>query len=61
MSDHKNAGARFGVYNGDAKGTLLSINTQEVTYNFDHEPEKVWTHSRPWYNENTFALEGANG
>lgn len=54
---HKNAGARFGVYNGDAKGTLISINTQEVTYSFDHDFEVTHSHSRDWYDSHTFALE----
>ena len=52
-----NAGDRFGVYNGDAKGTLKSINTQEVTYAFDHELETTHSHSRDWFDKHTYALE----
>lgn len=46
-------GTRFGVYNGDAKGTVLGSTSDEVTYHFDHDLETVWTHSRKWYEENT--------
>ena len=57
MSNHKNVGARFGVYNGDAKGTLISINSQNVAYNFDHDLETTHVHTRQWYEDHTFALE----
>lgn len=50
-------GQRFGVYNGSAKATLISANTQEVTYTFDHDLEKVWSHSRTWFDSSTFPLE----
>lgn len=51
-------GQRFGVYNGDAKGTLLSVTSQEVTYRFDHDLEVVHSHSRLWFDNNTFPLKG---
>ena len=54
---YKQVGARFGVYNGDAKGTVISINTQEVTYKFDHDLETTHEHSRTWFDSHTFALE----
>lgn len=59
--DHHKEGARFRVYNGDAKGTVISINSQNVEYAYDHEPENVWTHSRQWFNSSTFPLESVNG
>lgn len=54
-------GYRFGVYNGDAKGTVTSINTQRVEYTFDHAPEITHDHDRKWLNEHTYPLEVANG
>ena len=57
MSNHKNIGGRFGVYNTDAKGTVKSINTQNVEYSFDHDLETTHEHSRQWFDSNTFALE----
>ena len=57
MSNHKQRGGRFGVYNGDAKGTVKSIDSQNVEYSFDHDLETVHTHSRLWFDNNTFALE----
>ena len=49
-------GQRFGVYNGDAKATLISVNSQDVVYNFDHELEKIHSHSRLWFDAHTFPL-----
>lgn len=59
--DHHKVEGRFGVFNGDAKGTVVSINTQIVSYTFDHALETVYEHDRKWFNSNTFALETANG
>lgn len=49
-------GQRFSVYNGDAKGTIESVNTQEVTYRYDHELETLHTHSRLWLDANTYPV-----
>ena len=54
--EHHKAGARFGVYNGDAKGTVKSIDSQNVEYSFDHDVETTYSHSRLWFNSNTFAI-----
>ncbi len=52
---------RFGVFNGDAKGTVVSANTQEVAYQFDHDMgEKTHVHSRLWFDKNTFPLTEAS-
>lgn len=59
--DHHKVEGRFGVYNGDAKGTVVSINTQNVEYTFDHAPETIYEHDRKWFNSTTYPLEGANG
>lgn len=40
------AGTRFRVYNGDAKGTIVQANTQNVSYNFDHDLEVTHTVDR---------------
>jgi hypothetical protein len=57
MTAHHKIGGRFGVYNGDAKGTVLSINSQEVAYAFDHALETPYSHDRKWFDSNTFTLE----
>lgn len=49
-------GQRFGVYNGDAKGTVISINKDDVAYKFDHDLETTQVHSRLWFDNNTFPL-----
>lgn len=53
-------GTRFGVYNGDAKGTVIEANTQVVKYNYDHALETVWERPRKDFDSNTFLLEGKN-
>jgi hypothetical protein len=55
--DHHKVEARFGVFNGDAKGTVVSINSQEVTYTFDHDLETIYEHSRKWFNSSTYGLD----
>lgn len=50
-------GYRFGVYNGDAKGTVLSATSQNVSYTYDHDLEKVWDRDRKDFEKNTFPLE----
>lgn len=51
-------GQRFSVYNGDANGTVLGIDTKasEVTYVFDHALETPFTHSLNWLASSTYAL-----
>lgn len=50
-------GQRFGVYNGDAKGTVIDIDSQSVHYRYDHDvPEKSHVHSRTWFDSSTFPL-----
>lgn len=49
-------GQRFGVYNGDAIGRVLSINNDKVVYVFDHDLETKQEHTRLWFDNNTFPV-----
>lgn len=53
-------GYRFGVYNGDAKGTVKTANTQRVEYSFDHSLEVTWDQDRKNFEANTFPLVESN-
>jgi len=48
------AGQRFGVFNGDAKGTILSANTLEVSFRYDHDLEKIWSTDAKHFNSFTY-------
>lgn len=50
-------GYRFGNYNCNSKGTVISATSQNVSYTFDHDLEKVWDRERKDFEKNTFPLE----
>ena len=50
-------GTRFRVYNGDAKGTVISANTQNGSYKFDHDLEVVHTLDRKHFENITHSHE----
>lgn len=52
-------GHRFRVYNGDAKGTVHSANTQNVVYSFDHDLETKHELDRKKFESITYPLEEA--